>query len=95
MYRLEEEPLDAKNKFVAPQWKTLYITGGRRDKVSKGDIAGLFFKQGGLEKGELGMIELSSDSSYVAVPAAKAKALANSLNNARLKKKKVRISILD
>ena len=27
---------------------TLFITGGRKDKISKGDIAGLFCKQGKL-----------------------------------------------
>jgi len=36
------------------EWKTLFVSGGRRDKISKGDIAGLFFKQGKLQKEELG-----------------------------------------
>ena len=75
-------------------WETLYISGGRKDKISKGDIAGLFFKQGNLEKGELGVIELKKESSYVAVPYEKAEDLVHKLNNTRLKKKKVRISIL-
>ncbi|MGL1889833.1 MAG: DEAD/DEAH box helicase, partial [Reichenbachiella sp.] len=56
----------------ATGWTTLHITGGRRDKISKGDIAGLFFKQGGLEKDELGMIELKPEASYVAVKTHKA-----------------------
>lgn len=76
-------------------WETLFITGGRKDKISKGDIAGLFFKEGKLEKGELGEIELKQDSAYVAVPFAKADDLVSRLNNSRLKKKKVRIRILD
>ena len=74
-----------------PSWKTLYITGGRRDKISKGDIAGLFFKQGGLNKEELGMIEIKQDCSYVAVPASKLNQLINTLNNSKLKTKKVRV----
>ncbi|NVK26564.1 MAG: DEAD/DEAH box helicase [Flavobacteriia bacterium] len=94
MYRLEEEELKP-GKISPPRWSTLFITGGRRDKISKGDIAGLFFKQGGLDKNELGKIELSSDSAYVAVPRAKANKLVSTLNNARLKTKRVRISILD
>ena len=36
------------------EWETVFISGGRRDKISKGDIAGLFFKQGQLKKDELG-----------------------------------------
>jgi superfamily II DNA/RNA helicase len=76
------------------QWETIYISGGRKDKISKGDIAGLFFKQGNLEKNELGIIELKQDASYVSVPFKKAKSLVSKLNNARLKKRKVRMSIL-
>lgn len=73
-------------------WTTLYITGGRRDKISKGDIAGLFLKQGQLAKDELGVIELQQDCAYVAVPKSQATTLINKLNNSRLKTKKVRIS---
>ncbi|WP_372919084.1 DEAD/DEAH box helicase [Salegentibacter sp.] len=70
---------------------TLFISGGRKDKISKGDIAGLFLKQGNLNKEELGLIELKQDCAFVAVPALKAEALIASLNNSKLKKKKVRI----
>lgn len=75
--------------------ETLYVSGGRKDKISKGDIAGLFFKQGGLDKTELGRIELMQDCAFVAVPLKKAATLSEKLNNSRLKKKKVRISILE
>jgi superfamily II DNA/RNA helicase len=75
-------------------WETLFISGGRRDKISKGDIAGLFFKQGGLKKDQLGTIELKPDCAFVAVPFALADQLVGSLNNSRLKKKKVRITVL-
>lgn len=76
-------------------WETLFITGGRKDKISKGDIAGLFFKEGKLENGELGEIELKQDCAYVAVPFTKADGLVTTLNNNKLKKKKVRIRVLD
>jgi superfamily II DNA/RNA helicase len=72
-------------------WQTLFISGGRKDKISKGDIAGLFFKQGGINKEELGTIELKQDCAFVAIPIAKADTLVEKLNNSRLKKKKVRI----
>ena len=75
-------------------WETLYISGGRKDKISKGDIAGLFFKQGGLEKNELGIIELKKDCAFVSVPRKKFNELIKKLNNTKLKKKKVRISLL-
>lgn len=77
-----------------PYWTTLFISGGRKDKISKGDIAGLFFKQGNINKDELGVIELKQDCTFVSVPATIAPKLVNKLNNTRLKKKKVRISII-
>jgi superfamily II DNA/RNA helicase len=75
-------------------WETLFISGGRKDKISKGDIAGLFIKQGGLEKDQLGSIELKQDCAFVAVPLKLAETLVEKLNNSRLKKKKVRIYVL-
>ncbi|MGJ8592957.1 MAG: DEAD/DEAH box helicase [Aquaticitalea sp.] len=86
----------SKKAALAPQlWETLFISGGRKDKISKGDIAGLFMKQGGLSPDEVGTIELKQDCAFVAVPKAKATKLVNSLNNTKLKKKKVRITALE
>lgn len=100
----EELPVFAKNaelvriksstKTIKKEWETLYISGGRKDKISKGDIAGLFIKQGQLLPDELGVIELKQDCAYVSVPRSKAQQLIHELNNAKLKKKKVRISLL-
>ena len=75
-------------------WETVFISGGRKDKISKGDIAGLFFKQGGINKDQLGTIELKQDCAFVAIPLTIADDLAEKLNNSRLKKKKVRVSVL-
>lgn len=75
-------------------WETLFVSGGRKDKISKGDIAGLFLKQGKLEKEELGAIELKQDCCFVSVPASKANELISKLNNTKLKKKKVRIKMV-
>ncbi|WP_410005189.1 DEAD/DEAH box helicase [Aequorivita nionensis] len=79
---------------VAELWETLFISGGRKDKISKGDIAGLFIKQGNITNEQLGAIELKQDCAFVAVPLALANQLVSTLNNSRLKKKKVRIYIL-
>jgi len=87
--KIEEAPTPTPSK-----WKTLHITGGRRDKISKGDIAGLFFKQGKLNKDELGTIELKQDSSYVAVLGSKVKEVIRLVNNSKLKTKKVRVSLV-
>lgn len=78
----------------AESWETLFISGGRKDKISKGDIAGLFIKEGKITPDQLGAIELKQDCAFVAVPLALADQLVAKLNNSRLKKKKVRIYIL-
>ena len=75
-----------------PEWKTLHISGGRRDKISKGDIAGLFLKQGNLQKVQLGVIELQQNSAYAGVHSEVVKGLIAKTNNTKLKKKKVRIT---
>jgi superfamily II DNA/RNA helicase len=89
-----DKPLDISKKAAAKQefWETLFISGGRKDKISKGDIAGLFFKQGKINKDQLGVIELKQDCAFVAVPASIAEELVEKLNNSRLKKKKVRVT---
>ncbi|WCO03140.1 DEAD/DEAH box helicase [Psychroserpens ponticola] len=85
----------SKNETRKPEfWTTLFISGGRKDKISKGDIAGLFFKQGGINKDQLGVIELKQDCAFVGVPVSIASTLVDKLNNTRLKKKKVRVTVL-
>ncbi|MBP6230239.1 MAG: DEAD/DEAH box helicase [Paludibacteraceae bacterium] len=76
------------------QWQTLYITGGRLDKISKGDVAGLFFKQGQIEKEQLGVIEIKQNCTYVSVHDDVADMLIEKLNNSKLKTKKVRVSLI-
>ena len=85
----------SKKAHYKPQyWETLFISGGRKDKISKGDIAGLFFKQGGISREQLGVIELKPDCAFVAIPLELAHNLVEKLNNTRLKKKKVRVTLL-
>jgi superfamily II DNA/RNA helicase len=51
----------------ASEWSTVMISGGRRDKISKGDVVGFCIKQGGLNSEDLGLIELQQNNSFVAV----------------------------
>ncbi|MFK7755679.1 MAG: DEAD/DEAH box helicase [Flavobacteriales bacterium] len=86
------EKLTENTSELSTIWTTLHITGGRKDKISKGDIAGLFFKKGTLSKEELGVIEIKQSNSYVAVKTAVMRKVIPLVNNQRLKKKKVRVS---
>ena len=91
---LHVDDLQKATHSASTQWKTLYTTGGRRDKISKGDVAGLFIKQGKVKKEQVGVIEIKQDSTYVGVDAKIALKLIEKTNNSRLKTKKVRISII-
>jgi len=90
----EIEELQVAKVPTPSNWATLFISGGRKDKISKGDIAGLFFRQGNLNKDELGLIELKQDCAFVAVPVSKAATLVQLFDNERLKKRKIRVKII-
>ncbi|MEP0265162.1 DEAD/DEAH box helicase [Dokdonia sp.] len=91
--KMDEEYILDKEVRPASIWETLQISGGRKDKISKGDIAGLFFKQGGITKEQLGVIELKQDTAFIAVHKTVAKQLIHTLDNARVKKTKVRVKL--
>jgi superfamily II DNA/RNA helicase len=79
---------------IGTGWSTLFVSGGRKDKISKGDIAGLFLKQGGVSNEDLGIIELKLDCAFVGIKTAVAKTAIDQTTNTKLKKKKVRVSLI-
>lgn len=76
-----------------PRWTTLYIGGGKKDKINKVDIVGLLLKKGGLGKDDLGLIEVQDFTSYVAVTSVKIKQLITKLRGEKIKKKKVKLAV--
>ena len=76
---------------IVEEWETLFISGGRKDKISKGDIAGFFIKKGKIDMKNVGKIEIKHDCSFVAISHKKIDQLIFDLNNQRIKKKKIRI----
>ena len=50
-----------------PLWSSIYIGKGKKDKISKGDIAGFFMKVGGLDKDDVGRIDVRDYHSFVAI----------------------------
>lgn len=91
---LEADPLDNKKEIKPTKWKTLFISGGRQDKVSKGDIVGFLIKEGKLNNNELGHIELKNDCAFVAVHHTKINHIVQKLNNKHIKKRKVRLRVV-
>jgi len=83
-------------KLVVPKptpWATLYIAAGKKDKVNKIDIVGLLLQKGGLEKEDLGLIEVLDHSSYAAVKRNKINYTITLIKNEKIKNKKVKIEI--
>lgn len=94
---IDDLPIEKLKHIDLPErskWSTLFISGGRKDKISKGDIAGLFIKQGEIGRDDLGVIELKNDCAFVAVKSSIVEQLLPKVNNQRLKKKKVRVSVI-
>lgn len=88
---MDEEYLHDKDIPQGSLWTTLELSGGRKDKISKGDIAGFFFKQGEIQRDQIGTIEVRNTHSFVAVHHDIAYTLVQKLDNKRLKKAKLRI----
>jgi len=76
-----------------PQFSCLYISAGKKDKISKGDIVGLLTKKGGLTNDDIGLITLLDFSSYVAVKRALVPKLLEGIKNEKLKGSKVKIEV--
>ncbi|MCY1520391.1 ATP-dependent RNA helicase DbpA [compost metagenome] len=73
------------------EWQTLYISAGKKDKVNKIDIVGLLLKKGGLQKDEVGLIEVKDQASYVAIKRKLVPQVIKVLSNERIKNKKIKI----
>lgn len=50
-----------------PLWATLYIGKGKKDKLSKMDIAGFLYKKGNLTREDVGAIDVREHYAFVAV----------------------------
>ncbi len=74
-----------------PEWATLYIGKGKKDKLSKMDIVGFLFKKGELQKDELGLIEVKEYYSFVAVKRHKVRDLLHLVRNEKIKNMKTKI----
>ena len=76
-----------------PEWVTLYLSGGKKDKINKIDIVGFLSKKGNLEKFDLGLIIVQDFSSYASVKRHKVGQLLQDIQNEKVKGKKLKIEI--
>jgi ATP-dependent RNA helicase DeaD len=76
-----------------PEFTTLYINGGKKNKLNKVDIVGFLSQKGKLEKDELGLIEVKDFTSFVAVKQHKINALLENIKDEKMKGKKYKIEV--
>ncbi|UFH57275.1 DEAD/DEAH box helicase [Spirosoma sp. KNUC1025] len=96
---LEVLPLSPGNQNIElplpepPEFVTLYISGGKKNKLNKVDIVGFFSQKGQLDKGDLGLIEVNDFSSFAAVNRHKVASLLTRINGEKMKGKKYKIEV--
>ncbi|TPD73510.1 DEAD/DEAH box helicase [Flavobacterium microcysteis] len=76
-----------------PKFQTVYISGGKKNKLNKIDIVGFFSQKGKLEKGDLGLIEVKDFISFAAVKSKKVRELLKNIKDEKMKGKKFKIEI--
>ena len=77
--------VDDVNYKLQSSWTTLYINGGKKKKVRAGDILGALTRSVGLQKDEVGKIDISEHCSYVAVKKEVASKAAKGLEDGKIK----------
>lgn len=76
-----------------PQWSTLFIAAGKKEKVNKIDIVGFLSNKGQLKKEDIGLIEVKDFFSFVAVKKIKVSHTLQLIKDQKIKNKKVKIVV--
>ena len=79
---------------MKPEYITLVIEGGKKDKLRAGDILGALTAKGGLQGSSVGKIDLYDRQAYVAIKAEYIEDAHKLLQNSRIKAKKFSVWIL-
>ncbi|MDD2437774.1 MAG: DEAD/DEAH box helicase [Massilibacteroides sp.] len=84
-------PMQAKDPLPS-EWATLTINRGKRDKLSKKDVVGFLFQKGGLEKEEIGMVEVRESYSFAAVKRMRLASVLKKIKDEKIKNMKAKFS---
>lgn len=79
---------------LSQKFMTLYISGGKREKLSKGDILGFLVKECGVSPSDIGKIDVFDHYSLVAVREKEVAGLLDNAEGKKLKGEKRRIRTL-
>lgn len=92
--RLRVEQVQPASPLPGAAWRTLVLSGGRKDNISKGDVVGFLTGQGQLRADQIGQIELTRDEVYVAIDPHEIDRLVDDLDQQKIKGRKVRLTPL-
>ena len=73
---------------------TLYFNAGKKEKISRGDIAGFLMQKGGLSKEEVGKIIVNDHSAIAAIARDKAAKTLEAVAPYKLKNTRIKVSLL-
>ncbi len=90
---IDELKLDTNFK-MRPPYVTLVIEGGKKDKVSKGDLLGALTGDAGLKGSCIGKIDIYDRQSYVAIENKLVDEAHKKLNNGKIKGKRFSVWVL-
>lgn len=88
--KLEELSKTARFDLIAPM-KTMFINGGKKDKIRPGDILGALVNEAGLSATDVGNINILNNQSYVAITSAHINLAISKLNVGKIKGRKFRV----
>jgi ATP-independent RNA helicase DbpA len=74
-----------------PLWKTIYIGGGKKDKINKVDVVGFLHKVGRIDNNDIGLITVQDKSVLVAINSYVVEDLVREIRDEKIKGKRVKI----
>jgi hypothetical protein len=77
-----------------PTFTSIYLSKGKKDKISKMDIVGFLCKKGGLTMPDIGRIDIDKYHSFAAIKSQKVKRVLNDIAGEKIKGQSVLIEIM-
>jgi ATP-independent RNA helicase DbpA len=85
----------ANDEPLLPPMETLQILGGRKEKIRPGDVLGALTGEAGFSAAQIGKINVTEFSTYVAVERGIARDALRKLSAGKVKGKKVKVRLMD
>jgi ATP-independent RNA helicase DbpA len=83
------------NERLLPPMETLQILGGRKEKIRPGDVLGALTGEAGFAGSQIGKINVTEFSTYVAIERSVARDALRKLSAGKVKGKKVKVRLMD